>query len=130
MAQFTYVHEDDVGGIETETRQYPCGKAPKRIKVGGRWFTKSFVADLMTGTTAPKSGTGVGGDGKKAYPYYSKAMGVHPSQIPEFQEVYKRAGLGEQEFDRLGNPKVTDGKHREKLMKARNFVDNNSFTGY
>jgi hypothetical protein len=123
MPSYAYESKD---GTEVEVIDCPFSKAPKRIRRRGKWLYFAVQAVYA----CHKSGMGTNKRGKSCYPYYSDAMAINPEQIPECQQVFEQAGLGPQQFDKDGCIEVTSRQHRKRLMKARGFVDRNSYNGY
>lgn len=125
MPTYIYVKEGDETGESAIEKDYPISEFQRRRSIDGEWYVVSAALQQKPKGRKPKEKTGDAG-----YPYYSDAMSVHPSQVAECQQVYIDAGVGPQEFDRMGRMKVKGETHRRKLMKARGFVDRNSYYGY
>jgi hypothetical protein len=125
MPFYIYVKEGDESGESAREEFYPISDFQQRRQFDGEWYVVSGALQQRQ----MSCGVGTAKDGEKCYPFYSSAMGVHPSQIQECQEVYRRAGLGVQEFDNSGDVKVNDPWHYRRLRKARGFVHRNSYYG-
>lgn len=63
------------------------------------------------------------------YKDYSTSLAVHPTQIAEVQEVYRRAGLGTIEHNEHGEPFRYDRATFKKMAEARGFGNNDGGYG-
>jgi hypothetical protein len=74
-----YCYRNDKG--ERIERQYPMGKAPQKVRVGGRGvFVRDAFAEMRTQEVRIKDGINV--HERRDGNIRSLAMGVHPDQIP------------------------------------------------
>lgn len=101
---------DDAGVTQRMEKTYPMGKAPPRVRHGGRVYYRDLVAE-NAGTQMPS-----------CWPMKSDAMGVHPSQIAETQATLAKHGVST-EFDREGTPILRDRAHRRKHARVFGYYD-------
>jgi hypothetical protein len=67
---------------------------------------------------------------KRAYPYASQAMAVHPDQIARAIEIDKKRGAPATDYTKTGEPILTSRGHRRQFLKAHRMHDRNSYTGH
>lgn len=71
-----------------------------------------------------------GGDtGSVGYPILSDALGVHPDQIPEAREHYRKRGVSV-DFAPDGRLVMADSAHRKRVLRAAGVHDRNSYNGH
>jgi len=109
----TYCFEDDKGNVVE--KDLDNGKEiPERITVKGKKYNRSYRAEA------------VGIPASAGWPMECIASGVHADQGRELGEFLNKNGVPT-DISRDGNPIYRDVGHRRKALKARNFVDKDSF---
>ena len=110
MATYCYTNTDG----ETIDKFYPMGKAPAKVKVKGRTYTRDIVAEHA----------GCPNTGAANWPMYSDFAGCHPDQIPEAQAVLRKAGT-RADYLPDGRIKFESARHRATCLKALGYYDRN-----
>lgn len=98
---------DDADG--TVERDFAMGKAPKFIRVNGRKAYRSLQAEApcVVGT-------------KALHCRAHEALGVHPKQIREMQELLRRKGVRATQYDpKTGDCLVENRTHVNEICRAR-----------
>lgn len=96
-------------------RVFAVGQAPKTIMLDKHTVARRcFQAE---GTSVPA---------KRGWPMTCVASGVNASQAGELRDFLSRKGVPT-EVTSDGDPVYRDSKHRKKALKARGFVDRQSF---
>jgi len=96
-------------------RNFPFGKAPKRIRIVSDVFaTRDFAAEQ------------VGRPSKTGWPITCYASGVNANQAQELRDELKKCGVPT-EVTVNGDPIYTSHEHRKKALKARGIHDNAGF---
>lgn len=119
MPRYVY-QRTDAEGVHVTYQTFSYEKRPKSIVVDGKKYHLACQAVYATEIRG----------GCHGYPYWSDVMSYHPDQIGEAQEFYRKSGLGDQEFNSMGDVLVRDSTHRKRLLKAHGYVDRNSYLGY
>ena len=108
-----YCYETESGQVVE--RFYDINKAPPSIRVDGETARRCLRAEL------------VGVPSKSGWPIECYASGVHASQAGELRDYLKKKGVPT-EVTHEGDPIYTDATHKRKALKARGFIDRNSFS--
>lgn len=89
----------------------------KCIEIDGVVFKRDIASDLRNGGVS---------SGEGGWPMYSEAAACHPSQIKEYSDHARSAGVPT-EFDRMGRPKFENASHRRRYLKIRGLRDLNGY---
>lgn len=89
---------------------HPIGKAPKEVVKDGVVYDRDIQAEHS------KQWTG------DLWPIYSEAAGVHPSQVQEAQENWKKKGVPT-EFTPDGRAVFRNKSHRRDFLRAAGLHD-------
>jgi hypothetical protein len=108
-----YCYETESG--EIVERFYDMGKAPASIRVKGEPARRCLRVER------------VGVPSTTGWPIECYASGVHASQAGELRDYLKKKGVPT-EVTPEGDPIYTDATHKRKALKARGFIDRNSFS--
>ena len=106
-----YCYTNDRG--DKLSRQYPMGKAPRRIEVDGSIYRRDFRAEFC-GKHTPGN-----------WPMASDAAGVHPGQVDQAHEHARRVGIPT-EFTADGRAIFTSRRHRRDYCRAIGLHDRNA----
>lgn len=109
----TYCYTNDASG-QTVERFFSMEKAPRRVRVAGKSFTRDIGAEHGAARGRRR--------GVKLWPQTSLAMGVAPSGIKARQAQLRARGV-HAEFSERGDCVVESNTHRNKLMKAMGVGD-------
>lgn len=105
MATFCYTTRDG----ETVEDFYPCGQAPKKIKLpDGRSACRDYVAEIA----------GKGSQLPGCWPLKSTSMGVLPSQVKQAAEKDISLGVPTDYCEKTGRVIFSDPNHQYRWMKA------------
>jgi len=96
-------------------RFFPVGQAPKTIMV-----------DRKTPARRCFEAESVGVPAKSGWPLTCVASGVNADQAGELRDFLAKKGVPT-EVTSDGDPVYRDARHRKKALKARGFVDRQSF---
>ena len=108
-------------GTITE-RVFPIGKAPRRVKINGRFAARDLLAEHGTIT-----------GGEHGYPCESDSLGCRVDQVPEMKDFYRSHGVSvdfKSSDGRMAQLVFESPGHRRQVMKAAGVNDRNSYTGY
>lgn len=107
-----YCYDDDKGNVIE--RVFPCGHAPKSVRVKEKTFHRSFYAEKK------------GVPSSKCWPMECIASGVNAEQASELRAHLAGKGVPT-EVSKDGNPIYTSAAHRRKALKARGMFDRKSY---
>lgn len=93
-------------------RLAPMSRIPRTIKVDGLVGERDRQAESC----------GVAGT-SKTWRRPNMALGVHPKQVPELQQLLKHKGVRDTQFNAQGDCMVQDRTHRNDILKARGMLD-------
>lgn len=102
---------------KTVERSFPIGKSPMFVVFEGKRAYRDFVAEQRQVRDTPG-----------AWPMFSGAAAVHPSQIPQAIEAAKLHGVNI-EFSKTGEPKFESPNHRKRYLRTRKIFDRNAGYG-
>lgn len=103
-------------GARLSRRQREAADGGPVLHLRGRLYAQVYA-------TAPAA---VGGWGAK-YPIESFSMACHPSQIKDYAEKSRRAGVPT-DFTPAGRPILNSRQHARAFRKAHNYYDINGYT--
>lgn len=119
MAEFCYSTRDR---SYSETRTYPLGKAPRRVRIKQGKRLVTLYHDLAGEVSSRRPDL----RGQQTWPLHSVGASVHPKQIPQFTEHLKRSGVPTQ-FDPKGRPVFTSPSHQHKALQAMGLFNHDSY---
>ena len=101
MSTFCFVNEKTKEVIEEDYLSYK--EVPEKIKRKGRVFVRSVAAEIAGQT----------GNSADTWPLESTAMGVHPSQVDEYEAYCEKVGLNTKYNRKNSRAIFRDQAHRK-----------------
>ena len=106
------IHEEIMSLADKALRE---GKGGKITLANGQKATRDMVSECIHHRSSAAK-----------WPLYSRAVAVHPKDVPRAKEYARSRGV-DVDFDKRGNVKLDSPAHRRAYMKIRGVHDEDGF---